>query len=174
MELNALQKSTLINQINFFWSAVPFYIHLKSLQPKTAPLAEISAFFGQFIDIKYMNIRYFSITHFGPILQFWVFKVYMLSSLVPRIRVPRISLWLNGNQWNNSPWIPPGARTLSKLNFLIMLPRKEKVKWLDVCEWLWRWKCGKREIQGQGQTRLTVRWLFPDRVVTETGISMEK
>lgn len=31
-----------------------------------------------------------------------------------------------------------------------------------------RWKCGKREIQGQGQTRLTARWLFPERVVTKT------
>jgi len=64
----------------------------------------------------------------------WGFYAFIIRL---RIRVPRISLWLNGNQCNNSPWIPLWARALSKLNFLITLPRREKVKWLDVCEWLW-------------------------------------
>lgn len=79
--------------------------------------------------------------------------------------------WLNGNQWNQMSLnsFTPALRKFS----LILLPRRENVKWLDVCEWLLWWKCGEEEIQGQGQTCLAAWLLFPGSMVTKMGISME-
>lgn len=80
--------------------------------------------------------------------------------------------WLNGNQWNQMS-LNSFTAALRKFS-LILLPCRENVKWLDVCEWLLWWKCGEEEIQGQGQTCLAAWLLFPGSMVTKMGISMEK
>lgn len=75
--------------------------------------------------------------------------------------------WLNGNQWNQMS-LNSFTAALRKFS-LILLPRRENVKWLDVCEWLLWWKCGEEEIQGQGQTCLAAWLLFPGSMVTKNG-----
>lgn len=79
--------------------------------------------------------------------------------------------WLNGNHWNQMS-LNSFTAALRKFS-LILLPRRENVKWLDVCEWLLWWKCGEEEIQGQGQTCLAAWLLFPGSMVTKMGISLE-
>lgn len=61
--------------------------------------------------------------------------------------------------------LSPGPQQIKLLNNAATQGKSEMIRrvWVAL-----RWKCGKREIQGQGQTRLTARWLFPDRVVTKT------
>lgn len=126
----------------------------KDLHAFTQYGTEFSTFFGikastsssvvlglnkHYISVNLLTEWLSWIVNQSPYSRIWGQYAFIISLCV--VSVARPPKHLNEIQWNQILLNASNA-ALKKCSFLIMLPCREKVKWLDVCEWLRWWKCG--------------------------------